>query len=96
MPWILIHIVYMTIRYQADEKNVVMLCPEPDKLLSENGIRIQIRISKPVAQMCFMKAVKKEEWFVATDEETAVTLQGKTIEEAKANIKEALELYYSE
>lgn len=38
---------------------------------------------------------KEENWFVATAMPTGVVSQGKTIEEAKANLQEALELYYS-
>ena len=78
-----------------EESDVVMLCPETDKPLSENEIRIRIRITNPVVKTCVVRVVKEEEWFVATDGETVVTSQGKTMEEALANIKEALELYYS-
>ena len=36
---------------------------------------------------------KEEEWFVAHCIELGVVSQGKTIEEAQANLKEAVELY---
>ena len=37
---------------------------------------------------------EEESWVVATDVNSGVASQGKTIEEAKENLKEALELYY--
>jgi predicted RNase H-like HicB family nuclease len=36
---------------------------------------------------------KEEKWYVARCMELAVTSQGRTIEEAQANLKEAVELY---
>jgi predicted RNase H-like HicB family nuclease len=36
------------------------------------------------------------EWLVAQNPETGTTTQGKTVEEALANLKEATELYLSE
>ena len=36
---------------------------------------------------------KEEKWFVAHCVELGVVTQGKTIEEAQANLKEAVELY---
>jgi len=36
---------------------------------------------------------KEEDWYVAHCVELGVVSQGKTIEEAKANLKEAVELY---
>ena len=36
----------------------------------------------------------EDPWYVAEDVATSVTSEGKTIEEAMANLKEALELYY--
>ncbi|OGF61917.1 hypothetical protein A2926_00320 [Candidatus Giovannonibacteria bacterium RIFCSPLOWO2_01_FULL_44_40] len=36
---------------------------------------------------------KESEWFVAYSLELGVASQGKTIEEAQANLKEAIELY---
>lgn len=39
---------------------------------------------------------KGDEWWVASDEETGVTSQGRTREEALANLDEALEGYYGE
>jgi predicted RNase H-like HicB family nuclease len=42
----------------------------------------------------FTEAITKEEdWYVAHGVELGVVSQGKTIEEAKANLKEAVELY---
>ena len=37
---------------------------------------------------------KDDDWYVATCLENQVASQGKTIEEAINNLKEALELYY--
>ena len=37
--------------------------------------------------------VREEEWYVAHCVELGVVSQGKTIEEAQANLKEAVELY---
>lgn len=39
---------------------------------------------------------KEENWYVAKCVENNVASQGKTIEEALANLKEALELYYED
>ena len=36
---------------------------------------------------------KEGKWYVARSVELGVTSQGKTIDEAKANLKEAIELY---
>lgn len=45
--------------------------------------------------MLFTVVVSKEDnWYVAKCVENSVASQGKTIEEAIANLKEALELYY--
>jgi len=49
--------------------------------------------------MCFKGTVKIEqsdEWYVATCLENYVASQGKTIDEALANLKEAIELYYED
>ncbi len=43
---------------------------------------------------CQVIVTQEEKWFVATDLNTNVASQGKTITEALANLKEALELYY--
>ena len=40
--------------------------------------------------------VKEDDWFVATDIVSGIASQGKTIESALSNLKEALELYYEE
>ena len=39
---------------------------------------------------------KEENWFVATSVETGVASQGKSINEAMDNLREALELYFEE
>ncbi len=39
---------------------------------------------------------KEENWYVATAIESGVASQGKTIDEALANLSEALELYYED
>lgn len=39
---------------------------------------------------------KDDDWYVATSIETGVASQGKTIDEAISNLKEALELYYED
>ena len=37
--------------------------------------------------------IKEDNWYVASNIDTNVTSQGKTVEEAISNLKEALELY---
>ena len=45
----------------------------------------------------FTVIIKKEgKWFVARSLELGVTSQGKTIEEAKQNLQEAVEVYFEE
>jgi predicted RNase H-like HicB family nuclease len=39
---------------------------------------------------------KEEKWYVAKCLEVEVTSQGETVEEALANLKEALELYFED
>lgn len=39
---------------------------------------------------------KEDNWYVASSVETAVASQGKTIEEALSNLREALELYFED
>ena len=39
---------------------------------------------------------KEEKWFVATCIENNITSQGKTIDEAAENLKEAISLYYED
>ena len=39
---------------------------------------------------------KEDDWYVSKCVENSVASQGKTIEEAIANLKEALELYYED
>lgn len=47
--------------------------------------------------MIFYAVITKEDdWYVATALPSGVTSQGKTIEEAKKNIREAVELYYED
>lgn len=47
--------------------------------------------------MRFTAAITKEgKWYVARSLEVEVTSQGKTMEEALANLKEALELYFED
>lgn len=47
--------------------------------------------------MEFTTAITREDdWYVARCPEVEVTSQGKTVEDAQANLKEALELYYEE
>ncbi len=40
--------------------------------------------------------VKEDNWYVANSIETGVASQGKSIEEAISNLKEALELYFED
>lgn len=39
---------------------------------------------------------KEENWYVATSVESGVASQGKTMDEAMENLREALELYYED
>ena len=39
---------------------------------------------------------KEEEWFVATCLENNISSQGKTLDEATENLKEAISLYYED
>ncbi len=39
---------------------------------------------------------KEDDWYVASSIETNVVSQGKTIEDAISNLKEALELYFED
>ena len=41
-----------------------------------------------------IKIEPEDEWYVATCLENNITSQGKTIDEAMANIREAISLYY--
>ena len=40
--------------------------------------------------------IKEDNWFVANSIETGVASQGKTMDEAMSNLKEALELYFED
>ena len=47
--------------------------------------------------MRFAAAITHEDdWYVARCLEVEVTSQGRSVEEAQANLKEALELYYED
>jgi predicted RNase H-like HicB family nuclease len=43
-----------------------------------------------------IKIEQEEEWFVATCLENNIASQGKTIDEAMANLREAISLYYED
>lgn len=43
---------------------------------------------------CTVVIQKEEDWYVATDVESGVASQGKTINESMENLREALSLYY--
>jgi predicted RNase H-like HicB family nuclease len=43
-----------------------------------------------------IKIEQEENWFVATCIENSIASQGKTINEAMANLKEAITLYYED
>ena len=43
-----------------------------------------------------IKIEKEEEWYVATCFENNIASQGKTIDEAMSNLKEAIALYYED
>jgi predicted RNase H-like HicB family nuclease len=43
-----------------------------------------------------IKIEPEEEWYVATCFENSIASQGKTIEEAMVNLKEAISLYYED
>lgn len=45
---------------------------------------------------CPVIIIEEENWFVARDITTDIASQGKTMNEALSNLKEALELYYEE
>lgn len=45
---------------------------------------------------CTVIIQKEENWYVATDVISGVASQGKTIDEATDNLKEALSLYYED
>lgn len=40
--------------------------------------------------------IREDPWYVAEDVATSVTSEGKTVEEAMDNLREALELYYED
>ena len=43
-----------------------------------------------------VKVIQSNDWFVATCLENDVVSQGKTVEEAITNLKDAMKLYYEE
>jgi predicted RNase H-like HicB family nuclease len=43
-----------------------------------------------------IKIEQEEKWFVATCLENSIASQGKTIDEAMANLREAISLYYED
>ena len=45
---------------------------------------------------CTIIIKKEEEWFVATCLENNIASQGKTVDEATENLKEAIALYYED
>jgi predicted RNase H-like HicB family nuclease len=45
---------------------------------------------------CTIKIKQEEDWFVATCLENNIASQGKTMDEAMANLKEAIALYYED
>ena len=45
---------------------------------------------------CTVIIQKEESWYVATDIESGVASQGKTIDESLENLREALSLYYED
>ncbi|MBR5337865.1 MAG: type II toxin-antitoxin system HicB family antitoxin [Lachnospiraceae bacterium] len=45
---------------------------------------------------CQVLVTQEEKWYVATDIASNVASQGKTMDEALSNLKEALELYYED
>lgn len=45
---------------------------------------------------CTIFIQQEDNWYVATDIESGVASQGKTIDESIANLKEALSLYYED
>ncbi len=45
---------------------------------------------------CQICVIKEDDWYVATDVVSNVSSQGKSINEALDNVKEALELYYED
>ncbi len=45
---------------------------------------------------CTVIIQKEENWYVATDVVSGVASQGKTLDEARENLREALSLYYED
>ena len=46
--------------------------------------------------ICTVVVTKEDDYYIAKDLRTSVTDQGQTMDEALANLKEALELYYDD
>lgn len=61
-----------------------MICPARKGSVKAMSIKISVLIQK------------EENWYVAKCLENSVASQGKTIEEAISNLREAIELYYED
>ena len=59
-------------------------------------MQCKIKKRKKMNFKCTTIIKKEEDWFVATCLENNVASQGKTIDEATENLKEALALYYED
>ena len=57
-------------------------------LTNSEGEKVKIKVTVLIQ--------KEDNWYVSKCVENSVASQGKTIEEAIANLKEALELYYED
>jgi predicted RNase H-like HicB family nuclease len=70
------------------------------RLIAETTLGAALRRELPgrrVVNVRFTAAIKHEgEWFVARALEVEVTSQGQSIDEALANLREALELYFED
>jgi predicted RNase H-like HicB family nuclease len=67
--------------------------------LTIHSKKISFETNKLEDDMTFKGTVKieqKEEWFVATCLENNITSQGKTVNDAFNNLKEAITLYYED
>ncbi|GFN22176.1 hypothetical protein TAMC210_04920 [Thermanaeromonas sp. C210] len=69
----------------------------PHRLVSLSPHRLNPKAKEVVTVMRFTAVLTKEgQWYVAKAVEVEVASQGRTIEEALANLKEALELYFED
>lgn len=71
--------------------------------MSSDTLLLSVRRASPGTLGCMSSTVRftatitpDEEWYVARCIEVEVTSQGRTIDEALANLKEALELYFED